>query len=92
MLRIGALAMVVWGCPAKIGIVWATADAAMGLMAPVNLIAVALLSGVAIKLSRDYDTKLRAGDPSPRLDAADFPEFGARVARSIWTRQCRAGA
>lgn len=85
-LRVGALAMVVWGCLAKVGLVWDTADAAMGLMALVNLIAVVLLSGVAIKLTRDYDSKLRAGDPSPRLDAADFPELGEGVDRSIWTR------
>ncbi|MEN4901997.1 alanine/glycine:cation symporter family protein [Luteimonas sp. TWI1416] len=84
-LRIGCLAMVAWGAFAKLDIVWDTADAAMGLMATVNLVAVVLLSGVAIKLTRDYDRKLRAGDASPRLDAADFPELGDTIDRSIWT-------
>ncbi|WP_208004934.1 alanine/glycine:cation symporter family protein [Luteimonas terrae] len=86
LLRIGCLGMVAWGAFAKLDIVWETADAAMGLMAVVNLAAVMLLSGVAIKLTRDYDRKLRAGDPSPRLDAADFPELGDSIDRSIWTK------
>ena len=87
LLRLGCLAMVAWGAFAKLDIVWETADAAMGLMATVNLIAVVLLSGVAIKLTRDYDRKIRAGDASPRLDAADFPELGDAIDRSIWTAQ-----
>lgn len=85
LLRLGSLAMVAWGAFAKLDIVWDTADAAMGLMAVVNLVAIVLLSRVAIRLTRDYDRKLRAGDPSPRLDAADFPELGDTIDRSIWT-------
>lgn len=85
LLRIGCLAMVAWGSFAKLAIVWNTADAAMGIMAMVNLVAIVLLSGVAIKLTRDYDRKIRAGDRSPRLDADDFPELGDSIDRSIWT-------
>jgi AGCS family alanine or glycine:cation symporter len=87
LLRLGCLSMVAWGAFAKLDIVWDTADAAMGMMATVNLIAVVLLSGVAIKLTRDYDRKIRAGDASPRLDAADFPELGDAIDRSIWTAE-----
>jgi len=87
LLRLGSLAMVAWGAFARLDIVWDTADAAMGMMATVNLIAVVLLSGVAIKLTRDYDRKIRAGDASPRLDAADFPELGDAIDRSIWTAE-----
>ena len=85
LLRVGSLAMVAWGSFAQLDIVWATADAAMGLMAMVNLVAVVLLTGVVVKLTRDYDRKLRAGDASPRLDEADFPELGDGIDRSIWT-------
>ncbi|MET0328668.1 MAG: alanine:cation symporter family protein, partial [Luteimonas sp.] len=60
--------------------------AAMGMMATVNLVAVVLLSGVAIKLTRDYDRKVRSGDAAPRLDAEDFPELGDAIDRSIWTK------
>ena len=51
LLRLGGLAMVVWGCFANIGIVWATADAAMGLMALINLVAVVMLSKVSHVIS-----------------------------------------
>lgn len=85
LLRVGCLAMVAWGAFAKLDIVWNTADAAMGLMAMVNLVAIVLLSRVAVKLTRDYDRKIRAGERSPRLDADDFPELGDSIDRSIWT-------
>ena len=57
---------------------------------PVTLFAllallIVLLSGVAVRLTRDYDRKIRAGEASPRLDAADFPELGDTIDRSIWT-------
>ena len=86
LLRLGSLAMVAWGAFARLDIVWETADAAMGMMATVNLVAVVLLSGVAIKLTRDYDRKIRNGDDTPRLDADDFPELGDSIDRSIWTK------
>ncbi|WP_156762085.1 alanine/glycine:cation symporter family protein [Microbacterium karelineae] len=45
-------------------VVWAFADGAMGFMAIINLIAVALLSGVVFKLLRDYMQQRREGkDP-----------------------------
>ncbi len=86
LLRLGSLAMVAWGAFARLDIVWETADAAMGMMATVNLVAVVLLSGVAIKLTRDYDRKIRNGGETPRLDADDFPELGDSIDRSIWTK------
>ncbi|WP_199171426.1 MULTISPECIES: alanine/glycine:cation symporter family protein [Luteimonas] len=85
LLRVGCLAMVAWGAFAKVDLVWSTADAAMGTMAIVNLVAIVLLSGVVIRVTRDYDRQIRAGNPSPRFDAADFPELGDRIDRSIWT-------
>lgn len=45
-------------------LIWNTADGIMGLMALVNLIAIALLSGTAFRLLRDYTRQRRAGhDP-----------------------------
>lgn len=42
-------------------IVWNTADAIMGLMALVNLVAIALLSGLVWRLLADYTAQRRAG-------------------------------
>ncbi len=45
-------------------LIWHTADGIMGLMALVNLVAIALLSGIAFRLLRDYSRQRRAGhDP-----------------------------
>jgi AGCS family alanine or glycine:cation symporter len=45
-------------------LIWNTADGIMGLMALVNLVAIALLSGIAFRLLRDYTRQRRAGrDP-----------------------------
>ncbi|TXK17312.1 sodium:alanine symporter family protein [Homoserinibacter sp. GY 40078] len=52
------------GSIASAGLVWDAADGIMGLMAVVNLVAIALLSGVAFRLLRDYSAQRRAGrDP-----------------------------
>jgi AGCS family alanine or glycine:cation symporter len=53
------------GSIASADLIWNTADSIMGIMAIVNLIAIALLSGVAFKLLRDYLDQRRAGlDPA----------------------------
>lgn len=45
-------------------LIWNTADGIMGVMALVNLVAIALLSGIAFRLLRDYSRQRRAGhDP-----------------------------
>ncbi|MGV8922194.1 MAG: alanine/glycine:cation symporter family protein [Thermomonas sp.] len=85
-MRIACLGMVAWGATTKVGLVWDTADAAMGIMALINLGAILLLSGVVVKLTRDYDAQLRAGQ-SPQLDANDYPELGDRIDRTIWKRR-----
>ncbi|WP_430646143.1 alanine/glycine:cation symporter family protein [Agromyces sp. GXS1127] len=52
------------GSVAASDLVWNTADGVMGLMALVNLIAIALLSGIAFRLLRDYTHQRRQGrDP-----------------------------
>ena len=85
LMRVACLAMVAWGSLTALALVWDTADAAMGVMALINLGAVMLLSGQVVKLTRDYDKQLREGG-APRLDANDYPELGDRIDRSIWTR------
>ncbi len=47
--RIGVLAMIVFGCVAKVQLVWDLADLFMGLMVVVNLIAIFLLSKVVLR-------------------------------------------
>jgi AGCS family alanine or glycine:cation symporter len=85
ILRLGVLAMVVWGAYESVATVFNAADASMGLMATVNLIAIVLLSGTVVKLTRDYTAQRKAGR-TPVFHAADFPELSGKIDQTIWTR------
>ncbi|MGV8942224.1 MAG: alanine/glycine:cation symporter family protein [Lysobacter sp.] len=83
VLRLSALGVIVWGVYSKVQLVWDAADAAMALMASINLVAIVMLSGVVIKLTRDYDRQLDAGT-SPVFHIAQYPELGDGVDHEIW--------
>jgi AGCS family alanine or glycine:cation symporter len=83
ILRCTSLAMVVWGALQSVQTVFNLADAAMGSMAVINLIAILLLSGTVVKLTRDYFAQRRAGE-EPRFVAANFPELDRGIDRSVW--------
>ncbi len=58
------VAVIFFGSIASADLIWNTADAIMGIMALINLVAIGLLSGVAFKLLKDYSDQRRAGlDP-----------------------------
>ncbi|MBL3700132.1 alanine/glycine:cation symporter family protein [Leucobacter luti] len=62
--RVLAVLAIFVGAIASADLIWNTADAIMGVMALVNLIAIGLLSGLAFRLMRDYAAQRRAGrDP-----------------------------
>lgn len=82
-LRVVALGVIVWGVYSKVALVWEAADAAMALMASINLVAIVMLSGVVIKLTRDYDRQLGEGK-SPTFHIAEYPELGDGVDHEIW--------
>jgi AGCS family alanine or glycine:cation symporter len=82
-LRVAALGVVVWGVYSKVALVWEAADAAMALMASINLVAIVMLSGVVVKLTRDYDRQLSEGK-SPTFHIAEYPELGDGVDHEIW--------
>ncbi|WP_120494989.1 alanine/glycine:cation symporter family protein [Microbacterium phyllosphaerae] len=71
--RVLVVAIIFFGSIASADIIWNTADGIMGLMAIVNLIAIALLSGIAFKLLRDYSDQRRAG-LDPVFTRARMPE------------------
>lgn len=83
VLRIALLAMVVWGSYESVATVFNTADASMGLMATINLIAILLLSGTVAKLTKDYFAQKKAGK-LPRFEVDDYPELQGRIERDIW--------
>jgi len=75
--------MVMFGAVAELPIVWAMADLSMGFMALTNLIAILLLSGVVVKLAKDYNSQLKAGK-LPTFDASNYPEIQDQLEPGIW--------
>ncbi|MFV0302062.1 MAG: alanine:cation symporter family protein, partial [Paracoccus sp. (in: a-proteobacteria)] len=82
-LRLAVLAMVVWGAIQTVATVFNFADASMGLMATINLIAIVLLSGTVVYVTRDYLTQRKAGK-EPRFHVGEHPEIAPGVNRDIW--------
>ena len=85
VLRLGVLAMVIWGAYESVATVFNAADASMGLMATVNLIAIVLLSGTVAKLTKDYRAQRKAGKV-PLFHAADYPELAGKIDQEIWNK------
>lgn len=83
LLRLAALGMVVWGSYQAVLTVFSAADASMGLMATINLIAIVLLSGTVVKLTRDYLGQRKAGEV-PYFRLKDYPELARKIDNDIW--------
>ncbi|WP_068830538.1 alanine/glycine:cation symporter family protein [Pseudomonas sp. BMS12] len=77
------IALVLWGSMQDLSTVFAFADVTMGLLALVNLVALALLFKVGLRLMRDYDNQVKAGVETPVLDAKQFADLD--LDPSVWT-------
>ncbi|MFB9135166.1 sodium:alanine symporter family protein [Vibrio sp. AK197] len=88
LFRLVFLAMVMFGAVASLPTVWSLADVSMGLMAIVNLVAILLLSGIVIKLAKDYNQQLKAGKV-PSFDPDKFPELKSQLEEGIWDKNSR---
>ncbi|APU28284.1 alanine/glycine:cation symporter family protein [Ectopseudomonas chengduensis] len=83
--RVLVVGLVLWGSVQDLGTVFAFADVTMGLLAIANLIALALLFQVGLRLMRDYDSQIKAGVESPVLDAKQFADLDLDPA--VWGSQ-----
>lgn len=83
ILRVVVLGMVIWGSLQAVTTVFDLADASMGLMATINLIAILALSGTVAKLTRDYFAQRKAGK-EPTFHIAQHPELAKGVDPEIW--------
>lgn len=82
-LRVLVLVMVIWGALQAVTTVFNLADASMGLMATINLIAIVALSGTVVALTRNYFEQRKAGNV-PRFHVKDHPEMAKGVDPEIW--------
>ncbi|WP_342631682.1 sodium:alanine symporter family protein [Marinobacter alkaliphilus] len=83
LLRLAALAMVIWGGYEAVVTVFNAADASMGLMAAINLVAIVLLSGTVAKLTKDYLAQRKEG-MVPHFKSKDYPELHEKIDSNIW--------
>lgn len=79
LYRVFAGAMVFFGSIVSMDIVWDLADVFMGLMAIVNLIAIVLLSKIALKALEDYKNQKKAGIKDPIFTRNSIPELKDEV-------------
>ena len=76
------LALVVWGSMQDLSTVFAFADITMTCLAFVNLVALALLFKVGLRVMRDYDDQRKAGIKQPVFDSAKFTDLD--LDRNAW--------
>ena len=85
VLRLAVLGMVIWGAYESVATVFNAADASMGLMATINLVAIVLLSGLVARLVKDYLAKRKRGEV-PHFVADEMPELKGQIDAEIWSR------
>ncbi len=83
LLRIGVMAIVVWGAMQSVVVVFNAADAAIAVMAVMNLFALAMLSPVVIRLVNDYRAQ-RAAGATPEFRIGEHPDLARGVDTEIW--------
>ena len=83
VLRIAVMGMVIWGALQAVATVFNFADASMGLMATINLVAIVFLSGTVVILTRDYLSQRKAG-VEPRFHIDKPPDIAPGVNHEIW--------
>ena len=80
--RVLTLCLVMWGSQQDLSTVFAFADLTMGLLALVNLAALAMLFKVGLRILRDYDGQVAAGIKVPVFDATRFADLD--LDRQAW--------
>ncbi|MCQ8885121.1 sodium:alanine symporter family protein [Pseudoalteromonas agarivorans] len=83
IFRLLVLGMVMFGAIGELGIIWTLADISMGLMAIVNVVALFMLSGVVVWLSKDYNAQNKQG-VLPTFDKDKHPKLAKEVDPNAW--------
>ena len=86
IFRFMVLAMVFIGSIANLSAVWNFADLSMGLMALTNLVAIILLSPVAFRLLKDYESQIKSGKSPDQItfDPDKFIKLKDEANRDAW--------
>mgnify|MGYP000389172247 CR=1 FL=1 len=87
-LRIGFLAMLVFGSMASLPAVIALADLSTGLMTVVNVTALFLLTKVVVSITKDYHQQLAAGKLPEYLPNSEQHK-GLYLSKGVWTNNSK---
>lgn len=85
IFRLLVIAMVFGGCLMELQMLWKLADIFMALMAILNLTALLLLSGIAVKVVKDYERQRRMGK-TPVFNPDHFPELRGQLEPGVWDK------
>ncbi|MBP2279894.1 Na+/alanine symporter [Psychrobacter sp. PL15] len=86
VFRFLVLGMVFIGAVASLPAIWNFADLSMGLMALTNLVAIVLLSPVALRILRDYERQIKEGKTGEQIkfNPDDFVKLKDEANREAW--------
>ncbi|PKE32615.1 sodium:alanine symporter family protein [Rahnella sp. AA] len=85
IFRLLVIVMVFGGCLVELQMLWKLADIFMALMAILNLTALLLLSGIAVKVVKDYERQQRMGK-IPVFNPDHYPELRGQLEPGIWDK------
>ena len=74
VFRVMVLGLVLWGSQHDLGTVFGLSDLSVGLLGIVNLVGLVWMFRIGMRLLRDYDSQLAAGE-SPRLDPEQWRDL-----------------
>ena len=83
IMRLLVLAMVVFGAVSSMMFVWDLADLTMAFMAIINMISILLLSKIAIRALKDYETQEKS-EIIPVFKSKQFPDILDKLPKDVW--------
>lgn len=83
LLRLAMMLMLLVGCLTQMTWLWQTASIFLAVMTIINLTALLLLSGLALKVVKDYERQLLIGK-EPVFNPQSFPELQDHCQPGIW--------
>ena len=87
VFRFLVLGMVFVGSVASLPAIWNFADLSMGLMALTNLVAIIILSPVALRILRDYERQVKEGKTAEQIkfNPDNFVKLKNEANRDAWS-------
>ena len=81
IFRIMVIGLIIWGSMQNLSAIFSFSDLTMGLLAVLNMVAIALLYKPVLRLIKGYDRQIKEGK-KPVLRYNDYNEF--KIDKNIW--------